>query len=281
MLLAPERTEEIRIRAPDGLRLFARVAEPSGSATGTVIITHGMGEHSGRYPHVMAELAASGFRVVGYDLRGHGQSEGRRGGLARYELYLDDLQAVIAQCGTEPVFLYGHSMGAQVVINFLADRRPGVSGTVLTSPWLRLAFRPPVWKVALARLTAKIWPDFTQTAPHSPHHLSRDADWLKSLDQANLVHRRVSAVMYVNLSEGAKCALSSGPRLHQPVLLMHGEDDPVTCAMATRSFFDSIEAVDKTLRLWPEMRHELHNELGRYEVIKPIVEWLRARAGAH
>jgi alpha-beta hydrolase superfamily lysophospholipase len=66
------------VRTHDGPALHGR-DWPCRAARGTVLVVHGLGEHIGRYAQVAAELNARGWRVVGYDQRGHGASEGGRG----------------------------------------------------------------------------------------------------------------------------------------------------------------------------------------------------------
>ena len=69
-----------RLRTRDGLQLHLR--HWPARAARSVLIVHGLGEHIGRYEHVAAQLHADGWQVFGYDQRGHGRSEGPRGGLA-------------------------------------------------------------------------------------------------------------------------------------------------------------------------------------------------------
>jgi len=100
----------------DGLTLRLR-DWPLDGARGSVVIVHGLGEHIGRHAHVAAHLNDWGWRVVGYDQRGHGASEGARGALARDDDLLRDLALVIDAVRAEhtgPLILLGHSMGGLV-----------------------------------------------------------------------------------------------------------------------------------------------------------------------
>ncbi len=65
------------VSAVDGLPLFCRRWDPATEAIATVVIVHGIGEHSGRYVHVGRYFAEAGFRTIAFDLRGHGRSPGR------------------------------------------------------------------------------------------------------------------------------------------------------------------------------------------------------------
>jgi len=272
-------------RTRDGAGLFVRRAEAPG-ARGTILLTHGMGEHSGRYHHVIGRLNAGGLSVVAWDLRGHGRSEGRRGDIAEYDVLLEDLREVwnLAREGGNgapkapgPVFLYGHSLGGQITLNFAARHRPEAAGLIITSPWLRLAFVPPRWKLALAWLAARLWPAFTQDTGMPPERLSRDPAFLMAMRDPGLAHHRMSARMFEALTAGAASAARDGTTLPYPMLLVHGSEDPVTSVDATREFFNALRSGDKSLVVVPDALHETHNDLCRDAVLSQIVGWVEAR----
>jgi alpha-beta hydrolase superfamily lysophospholipase len=266
--------------AEDG-RLYVRAHRVDGDVRGEVVLTHGRGEHCGRYSHVGDACAARGLRLWSYDLRGHGRSSGRRGDLLSYRLFLEDLDTVVALANGErrPVFLLGHSLGGQITLNYL-DRHPhSCQGAVVASPYLRLAFAPPRWRLVLARLVGGLWPAFTQEPSVRAEHLSRDLAHLSSMPDPELMHRRISARMFEAIRRGAEHARLAAGRIGTPLLLLHGEQDPVTCMRATREFFDQSVSRDKTLRTYPEMLHETHNEIGRERVIEEVLDWILARVG--
>ena len=68
----------LRAPADDGTELFVRNWRPGGEPWAFVLLVHGLAEHSGRYEHVGARLAAAGLDVTAYDQRGFGASGGRR-----------------------------------------------------------------------------------------------------------------------------------------------------------------------------------------------------------
>ena len=270
---------ETSITAPDGTVLFLRSIEPGRKPKASVLLTHGMGEHSARYLHVAEFLAANGYRLCTYDLRGHGRSTGRRGYIRGYDELLDDLERVRKHFKREGerMFLYGHSMGAQVTLNYLLGREPDVQGAIITSPWLELAFRPSRWKVLLAKIMLNLWPTFTQDGPHDDALLSRDAAFIAAIPGRELVHCKMSARMFYELTTGAQRAIAGAREFNCPMLLIHGAEDPLTSAAATKSFFQAIASRDKTLKIYPGMRHETHNDSERETVIAGIVDWLNER----
>ena len=278
----PIEFHESFLSAGDSTRLFLRSAAFARKAKASVILTHGLGEHSARYLHVGAFFAERGYRLCTYDLRGHGLSHGRRGHINRYRELIDDLDLVAKHYARDggPVFLYGHSLGAQITLNYLLQRRPAVRGTILASPWLELAYRPSRWKVALAKIMVRFWPAFTQEGPQDDTRLSRDPAFLESIPGAELLHQKISARMYNELVSGARAAREQAAKCESPILLIHGGDDLLTSAEATKAFFEKAVSADKTLKIYPGMRHETHNEIGREGVMALIMDWMDRRCGA-
>ena len=269
------------IEASDGTRLFLRAGSPTGPVKATVVITHGRGEHSGRYVHVASALIAHGFAAVRFDLRGHGRSSGRRGDVPGYASLLDDLGCVLQRAcadSAEPMFLFGHSLGGQVVLNYLIEKEEkNCRGAVVASPYLRLAFQPERWRLALAAIFRKTLPAITLRTFLAPARLSRDEAHLLTLPDRDLIHHRISSRMFDAVEHGAATALAGAPRMKVPLLLIHGASDSVTSVEATREFFAAAGAEDKTLEIFPGMLHETHNDLGRERVIETIIRWLDAR----
>lgn len=259
-------------------RLFLRTARLSVPVRAEVLLTHGLGEHSGRYTHVATAFAARGLRLWIYDLRGHGRSDGRRGD-AFYPDLLDDLALVhgeVAQTG-HPVFFMGHSMGGQIALSFLLERAVDCRGTVIASPWLRLSFVPPRWRIALAALAARVWPRLTQPTSSIAEHLSRDLAHLAALPNPELTHHRVSARLFLAVQRAGQRLLDHAGEFRLPILLLHGSSDAVTSCTATQEFYERAGSADKRFILYPDFMHETHNDLGRERVIEDSAAWIEAR----
>src|SRR6478736_7524982 len=135
----------------------------AGAPWGSVLLVHGLGEHSGRYEHVGDQLTAAGLEVWAYDHRGMGGSGGRRGDVERWSLYHDDLAERLAEVRAlavgRPTVVYGHSLGGLIAAGYLLTPRPKPDIAVLSSPALDSAL--PGWKKAIARPLARIAPTAT------------------------------------------------------------------------------------------------------------------------
>jgi acylglycerol lipase len=256
-----------------------RVISPAGPLRGVVVVTHGLGEHLGRYGHVAEVLTARGLGVVTWDLRGHGRSSGDRGDAPAYEDLIADMEAVCAAFREEgkPLFLFAHSMGGQLALRYLQERQPVCAGAVIASPWLRLAFNPPWWKLALARLALLTWPRFPQKTGNTWARLSRDFEHLASFPDLHLAHHVITARLYFAVRQAGEAALADAGKLRLPLLLAHGDEDPITCHHATGELFARAASEDKTLRYLPGALHETHNALDRAIILKEIGDWVEAR----
>lgn len=273
------------LAASDGLALRTQAWTPAGPPQALVVLTHGHGEHSSRYVHVGAALAAAGYSVAAYDLRGHGRSGGQRGHTPSYAQWLDDAQMVLDWATrTLPApkrFLYGHSLGGQITLAYALDRKPEVAGVAVSGPWLRLAFMPPPWKVKLGLTIGKLWPSFAMSSGlDKSQPLAHDAEHMDSLPERHLNHTQISARLVAEaLTHGADL-LARAAEFRYPLLMLHGAEDRIMNPEGTRQFFAAAGSSDKTLKVYPDLYHEIHNEYPdrRAEVLADAVAWLDARA---
>jgi len=187
---------EFNWRSNDGLQFYAQAWTPEEEPRAAVALVHGLGEHSGRYAHVAAAMTAAGYALVGFDLRGHGRSEGKRGHSPSWDTLMDDIARLVEETSNRfpgrPVFLYGHSLGGNLVLNYVLQRKPQLAGAIVTSPILRTAFQPPAWKIKLGETLYNLWPAFSLTNEIDPKGISHDSQVVSAYVNDALVHNRVS-----------------------------------------------------------------------------------------
>jgi alpha-beta hydrolase superfamily lysophospholipase len=270
---------ESHVETADGARLRVRAAQLGEGARAEVVVTHGLGEHVGRYLHVAAALAEHGLRATGYDLRGHGRSSGRRGDVDRYERLIEDLRAVhesVARSG-RPVFLFGHSFGGQIVLRYLQREAPTVAGAIVSAPWLWLGREPALWKRVLGRWAHRYFPALRFPTGMRLGDLTHDLAHVEAMGDRDLVHCRISARMFYAACDAGERALDDAGRVRVPLLLMHGQDDPIVAWRVTREFHARPGPAEKTLKVYPGMLHEILNEEGRDTVLRDLAEWIVRR----
>ena len=267
------------VAAADGTDILVRhwTGEPSTSPPwASVLLVHGLGEHSGRYEHVGEQMAAAGLDVHAYDLRGNGGSGGRRGHVDRWEQIHDDLaervETVRAVAWKRPVVLYGHSMGGLVVLGYLLTDRPKPDLVVLSSPGLDSTLAS--WKKALASALSRVVPTLAIPNGVDGSTLSRDSAVAATLAADPLAAKASTARFAAEgLAEQARCRREyAGMTL--PTLVLHGLDDGLVPPEASE-ILGSLPNVER--RTYPGLRHELHNEPEGPAVVDEIIDWIRAQ----
>jgi acylglycerol lipase len=266
------------ITTNDGLSLFGQSWEPADSIVGVVCLFHGHGEHIGRYATFAAAMNDAGFAVMGFDLRGHGKSGGLRGHVPGYEQMMDDCSLILTETmrhyPKKVVFLYGHSMGGNLVINYALRRKPQIAGVIASSPQLRTSFPVPAWKLFVGRMLYNIWPTLTLSDGIDRNALCRSPQVLSSLKTDPLIHDRVTA-RYLCIMDAGEWAIKHASELTNEMLVMHGDSDRVTSADASRQF--AVKTSHCSLKIWPGYYHKLYEEPGKEDVFKYTIAWMRGR----
>jgi len=261
--------------AADGTRILVRHWAPRGEAWASMLIVHGVGEHSGRYDRTGGLFAAAGVDVTAADLRGHGGSGGRRGDVERWTDFLDDVGSVLARVRTDAagrsVVLLGHSLGGLLCAESALSNRPAPDVLVLSAP--ALADGLPRWQHAVGPVVARVMPRLAFNNAWGPEALSRDPEVgrLAELDpgcpQSATV--RLGAFAF----EAQARVRANIDRLRLPTLVVHGGDDRLVPPRATEPF-QGLPGV--TRRVYSGLRHEVLNEPEGPEVVSDILDWLRS-----
>ncbi len=259
-----------------GLQLFA-AHWPAPSPKAVIALVHGQGEHVGRYDHMAHWYNQHGIAVLGFDQQGYGRSEGKRGHASSLDDLLDDIGLLLEKAREEypdlPLFLYGHSMGGGLCLNYVTRRDPDLAGLIITGPWIRLAFEAPAFKVVAGRFLKSFLPTLTLPTGLVAHFISHDEEIVKAYLHDPLVHNKLSAAAGIALLDGAKWLDNWSGSFRVPVLLQHGGDDKITSATATKRFSERAGG-DVTFREWPELYHEIHNEKEKEQVFVYTLQWM-------
>lgn len=268
---------EFEIRSTDGLTLYGQEWTPEGKPKSVVCLVHGLGEHCGRYSHAAETFNREETALIAFDLRGHGRSEGKRGHASSYELLMSDIFQYLEKARqrdpTAPLFLYGHSLGGNLVIHYALREHPKLAGVIASAPLLRLSFAPPAWKTTLLRLMYRFWPSLSLPSGLETSALSRDAEVVRSYQNDPLVHNQISARLGIDMLEAGEWNLEHAAEFPLPLLLMHGDADRITSAQASREF--AARAGETcTLKIQKNLYHELHNELEQNEVLADVIRWM-------
>ena len=241
-------------------------------------IIHGMGEHSGRYTYLVEALNTANISVVSYDQMGHGKTQGKRGHVANYDMLLGCVgeltSKMVELVPAKPTFLLGHSMGGNVLLNYILRRNPRINGAIVSAPWLKLAFDPPAIQVKLAKFVSGIVPGLVQSSKLDVNTISKDPKEVKRYVDDSLVHDKISTAFFVGVYEAADWAMQHAAELKTPLLLYHGTADKLTSHDASKQFCENAGGGDVTFKSLEGLYHESHNEPEREDLFKMIIEWI-------
>lgn len=250
-------------------------------------LAHGVGEHSGRYEHVARAFVDAGYSVYADDHRGHGLTgreqhggdvtlQGRLGpgGLAATERALHQFTEVIAaESPGLPIILLGHSWGSFLAQKIVNRHARDYDALILSASALRL----PGW--LNAGDLNKRW---RGASAHGLEWLSRDASVWETFRADPLTFEET---LQDRFGVFDTLRLAGVPRRDLgrdlPVLLIVGADDSVGGPRAVnalaRIYRRWSKLSDVTVRVYPDARHELFNELERDAVIAETIAWLDER----
>lgn len=262
------------------IALHRRSWLPAGLPAGQLLLVHGYGEHGGRYEHLAGALAAGGYAVHAVDLRGHGRSPGPRGHILSWQEYLHDIAALhdaARRADPElPLFLFGHSMGGLLVLDYAGRHPAGISGVIASAPALgRLPAAPPLRAVGAA--LSLLAPGLALTLPGDPGILVRDPAAMAAWRADPLIHGRASARFSTELARAMREVPRRAPEFRTPLLLLHGSEDRLIAPEGSADFYAAAGSPDKERIVYPGARHEPHQDHERDRVARDIVRWLAAR----
>ncbi len=261
----------------DGLDMFGCRWTPDGDPRAVIVLVHGLGEHCRRYNHVGEMLAGKGYALMGFDLRGHGRSGGQRGHAASFEDFMKDIASMFAQASEifpgKRQFIYGHSLGGILTLNYVLRRKPALAGAIVTSPGLRTALEEQKGKVALAKLLGALFPASGLPSGLDAAAISRDPEVVRRYREDPLVHDKITFGMARGLLEAINWAFEHAAEFPVPLLLMHGTADQIAYDRGSREFAAAVKG-DCTLKLWEGLTHETHNEPEKEQVFAYLLDWL-------
>lgn len=284
-----------------GLRLDYRMWLPEGEPKAVIQLVHGMAEHIDRYDATARALSDAGFAVVGHTHLGHGTGAKLKGWFAEkdgWQHLIDDVHALRQRTQQHhpgvPYILLGHSMGSFITRCYMMQYADGLAGAILSGTGF---FPKPVALLGLgvAKLVclfggekkpSKLINGIAFGGSNKLFKPARtDFDWL-TRDEA-IVDSYVADPYcgFIFTGGGYRDFFSGLNRLTKvqnvpadlPVLLFSGEKDPVGSGNGVNKVADQLRAAgvqQVDVKLYPDGRHEMFNELNRQEVWQDVAEWV-------
>lgn len=292
----------------DGIHtVYARKWLPQDPPRGVVQIVHGVSEHVDRYDELARFLAGHGYVVCGEDHLGHGHTvtDGKFGWFGPREgwsLLGQDIARLRRSVGEEypglPYLMLGHSMGSFLTRTYLIDHPGDLTGAILSGTGQESAPLVAAGKALSSLLAAAKGSDHVSPLVQElslggynkafrPNRTS--ADWL-TRDEAAVDAYLADPFCTLPLTVGLFRDMMGGLQYiakpenlarmdpTTPVYIYSGEQDPVGAMGAgvrkVHTMFREAGCRDLELKLYPDGRHEMHNEFNKDEVFADLLAWL-------
>lgn len=262
----------------DGVNLYANIWHTIDSPRAVLAFVHGHGTHSRRYDAWFTDLLKEGFSVISFDLRGHGRSGGKQGTIHHYNEYLEDTTLLMRKTREKfpsvPVVLYGHSMGATIVLSYLEKGEILPEMAVLASAWLDLVQPPGKIKSLAIWLADSIVPQVTIKTGLKSRDFAPPVSGETPKERDPLMHKRISARCFREVQRACQKISAKTIPASIPLLFMHGTNDRVSAAAASESLANSLPG-RVMYREWEDGPHQLHSWEQNHQVTSFTVNWIK------
>lgn len=273
---------EYNLKGKDGIALYGQSWMPDYSPHAVINYVHGFKDHSSRFENWALRLTDYGYGLIAVDLRGHGRSEGRKGYAPAFDSYINDVLVMFEKAAELypglPQILYGHSLGGNIVANYLITQKQMPSAAVITSPWFTLTSKPLMFKLYLAKVMRYLAPGVMVKSDINAEYLSHNKEIVRGYLNDPLVHNSILPRLYFEIEQNGLRASKSIYKINIPLLVMHGTADRITSFRQTCDFIRNAGNLT-TFKEWPGSYHELHNDTSEQEVFDYLLQWLNKQTG--
>ena len=260
------------------VELFYQSWLPEQIARAVIVILHGgNGDHSDRYKNVVDYFVARNYAIYTFDQRGNGQSPGIRGHINHWDEFREDLARFLELVHREqpnlPIFLFSHSLGGVIVLDFSIRKPPGIKGIICSAPAIgHINVAPILWTIA--RILDRIWPTLSIATGLDLSKISRDVDVVQTTKDDPLVHGKATPRLAMQLNETVDWVHTHANKLAIPLLVLHGTEDELASIEGSRRFFHNVQYEDSEMKEYDGGYHELFNDTIKDEVFIDIEQWL-------
>ena len=265
-----------KMQVAENISLFTE-KNPVSHPKGVVVIVHGLAEHLGRYDYVASQLNEAGYTTYRYDHRGHGRSDGERGYIEDFNIFLDDTDRMVDLARAEnpdlPLFMLGHSMGGYIAAAYGVKYPGKLQGQVLSGAAVTVL---PIFE-ELRQVDFNSEP--RTMAPNALVQLiCRDPSVVQDYADDPLVLKEMTQKLLGEVFiTGAEWLMENMGDHNIPCLILHGGGDQIVTPEASTFMYAHTSAQDKTLKIYDGLFHEILNEGEKDQVLADICAWLDER----
>ncbi|MDI9565648.1 MAG: alpha/beta hydrolase [Chloroflexota bacterium] len=262
------------------LSIYHQAWIPEHEIKAAILVVHGLGEHSGRYMNVVNHLVPQGYAIYGFDLPGHGKSEGVREFVKEFADYTHTVTAVFnivkEKQPDKPVFLLGHSMGGLISSYYLLDHSEDFRGAVISAPSVLVPDFVTGFTVFAGKLLSILAPKMG-LIELDPNGVSRDPEVVQAYVNDPLVfHGKTTARLSAETLQAMMRVSEEVSRITVPLIILHGLADTLVNPNASQMLYDRASSEDKSIKLYDALYHEVFNEPEHEQVLGEVSAWLEA-----
>ncbi len=275
-MAAIQKKSVLRKSAWKGQALHVTLWEPATSPTALLYLSHGVGEHMGRYDALASSLAAEGILVFGHDHVGHGQSEGDRVHIECYEQYVQDIIQTIeetkSQFATLPCYLMGHSMGGLIAGLVAIERQDWFKGLILSAPAVEIAAS---WFIqTVSKVVAFVAPQFGVKSI-ATDAISTIPEEVQAYVEDDRVYHGALKAKWASATLAAIAMFKEQvSRIELPLLLIHGTEDTLVPFSASEFVAANVTSQQIRFEKFDGSRHEVFHDKDQERAIATVKEWI-------
>lgn len=279
---------------------------PAYEPIGIIQIIHGIKEHVARYEALARYFTNAGFLVVGADHPGHGPAAEEPGYLAGgWSQAVKNIRSLYKRTHcvhkSLPYIMFGHSMGSFLLMTYLSVYHDDLSGAVISGtgwqPEAAVAAGRAMCKALSGKcdehsrnklLNTLIFGGYRRhfASEHSNSGwISSDIEVVKRYENDPLCTWtptiQLCSQMLRGIQRNQMRSNLTKMQKHLPVFFISGQQDPVgnfgNGVLKTVQAFKDAGMNDVLVELYPAMRHECHNEIGKERVFDDILHWIQSK----
>ena len=254
---------------------------PDGDVKAILLIVHGVGEYCGRYTNVVNYFVPLGYAVYGLDHIGHGKSGGQRELIKQFEDFTGPLATYYKMIKEwhpgKPIFIYGHSLGGLITLFYLLNHQMDFKGAIISSPSVKIPKNISPMTVKMGKILAALAPR-TGIVGLDTTGLSHDQEVVKAYNNDPLVfHGKITASISVGSLRAMQRVEEESVRISLPLFILQGSADRIVDPTGAKWLYDKVGSKDKTLKIYENLYHEVHNEPERTMMFNDLQSWLSTR----
>ena len=258
-------------------RIYFQNWLPEDEPKALLLIVHGLAEHSGRYVNVVNHFVPLGYAVHGFDLPGHGKSDGTRVYVERFEDYTDTIKIYFDRIRPgKPVFLVGHSMGGLIGAVYLLDHQRELAGAVLSGPAVKVPDKITPTIVVVGKILSALLPRFGLLGLEA-EGVCRDPAVVQAYISDPLVHKgKTTARLAAEMLKAMQHISAQVSKITLPIMIVQGSADRLVDPAGARMLYDTVSSAEKEIRIYEGFYHEVFNEPERERVLRDVERWIEA-----